>query len=132
MIVGLQSLTLKCIAKVFSLKSSFGKTPYNFVGNVGLYSVGKGMRKTHFKKLQAVGFVGHSQLNLSREVTREIQSGMRLFRFQHVLLTWPFSGCHSRANHEIFFFFTDFHQILTHNSYIKDRKSTRLNSSHVD
>ena len=87
MIVGLQSLTLKCIAKVFSLKSSFGKTPYNFLGNVGLYSVGKGIRKTHFKKLQVVGFVGHSQLNLSREVTREIQSGMRLFKFQHVLFT---------------------------------------------
>ena len=60
MIVGLQSLTLKYRAKVFSLKISFGKTSYNFVGNVGLYSVGKGMRKTHFKKLQVVGFAGHS------------------------------------------------------------------------
>ena len=87
MIVSLQSPILKCIAKFFSLKNSFGKTPYNFVGNIGLNSVGKGMRKTHFKKLQVVGFAGHSWLSLSREVTREIQSGMRLFKFQHVLFT---------------------------------------------
>ena len=37
-----------------------GKTPYNFVGNVGLYSVGKGMRKSTLEKLQAVSFVRHS------------------------------------------------------------------------
>ena len=55
MIVGLQSLTLKCIARIFSLKSSL-----QFHGNVGLYSVGKEMRKTHFKKVQVMSFAGHS------------------------------------------------------------------------
>ena len=44
MVVGLQSPTLKCIAK-FSLY----KSPYNSVGNVGLYSVGKEMRKALLK-----------------------------------------------------------------------------------
>jgi len=48
------------------------------VGNVGLYSVGKRMRKSHFKKLQVVSFAGHSCLGLSHKVTREIQHGMRL------------------------------------------------------
>ena len=100
------------------------KTTYNFVGNVGLYSVGKGMRKTHFKKLQAVSFVSHSQLGLSREVTRKIQPGMRLFRFQHVLLTWPFSDCHSRASCKISFI-TNLHQTLTHNPYIKSYNKYR-------
>ena len=42
------------------------------MGNVGLYGVGKEMRKTHFKKVQIVNFVGNSQLGLSCEVTREI------------------------------------------------------------
>ena len=36
------------------------KTTYNFVGNVGLYSVGKVMRKTHFKNFQAESFASHS------------------------------------------------------------------------
>ena len=51
MIVGLQSLTLKCIARVFFfffLKFKFKfflKSHYNFVDNVGLYSVCKEMRK---------------------------------------------------------------------------------------
>ena len=82
MIVGIQSLTLKCVARVFSLKIKFlAKTPYSFVGNEGLYKVDKGMRYTHFKKLQVVSFAGYSRLGLSRKVTREIQLGMRLFRF---------------------------------------------------
>ena len=42
MIVGLQSLTLKCISR-FSLWDS----PYNFMGNEGFYSVGKEKRKAH-------------------------------------------------------------------------------------
>ena len=51
MIVGIQSLTLKYEAKVFSLQKFIGKTPYNFVGIESLYMIGKGMRQTHFKKL---------------------------------------------------------------------------------
>ena len=52
MIMGIQSLTLKCVARVFSVKIKFlAKTPYSFVGNEGLYKVDKGMRYTHFKKL---------------------------------------------------------------------------------
>ena len=42
------------------------------MANEGLYSISKGMRKNTLKKLQAVSFVGHSRLGLSREVTREI------------------------------------------------------------
>ena len=49
MIVSLQYLTLKCIARVFFLKSSLEKLLNNFVGNVGLYSVGKRMRKNTLK-----------------------------------------------------------------------------------
>ena len=45
------------------------------MGNEGLYSIGKGMRKSTLKKLQAKSFAGHSWLGLSREVTREIQPG---------------------------------------------------------
>ena len=52
MIVGSQSLTLKCIVRVFSLKSSLKRTPSNFMGNVGLYNVGKGMRKSTLKKFR--------------------------------------------------------------------------------
>ena len=36
-----------------------------------------------------------------------------LFKFQHVLLTWPFAGWHSQASHE-FFIFTELHQSLSH------------------
>ena len=53
MIVGIQSLTLKCITRVLSLKVFL-----QFVGNVGLYSVGKEMRKTHFKKGSGSEFRG--------------------------------------------------------------------------
>ena len=58
MIVGIQSLTLKCLARVFSLKSFLEKNPYNFVGNEGLYMIGKGMRQTHFKKTLGSEFRG--------------------------------------------------------------------------
>jgi len=70
MIVGIRSLTLKCLARVFSLKSFL--TPYNFVGNEGLYNVGKGMGKGTLKKLQAKSFAGHLRLGLSHEGTGEI------------------------------------------------------------
>ena len=39
-----QSLTLKCFDRVFSLKIS----PYNFVGNEGIYNVGKEFGKALF------------------------------------------------------------------------------------
>ena len=35
-----------------SSKLFIGKTPYNFVGNVGLYNVGKGMRESKLKKFK--------------------------------------------------------------------------------
>ena len=60
MIVGIQSLTLKCVTKVFSLQKFIEKTPYNFVGNESLYKFDKGMRYTHFKKLHAVSFASYS------------------------------------------------------------------------
>ena len=41
----------------FLSQKFFRKTPsHNFVGNVGLYSVGKEMRKTPFKKAPGRGF----------------------------------------------------------------------------
>ena len=43
------------------------------MGNEGLYSVGKGIRKGTLKNNQAKSFAGHSRLGLSREVTHEIQ-----------------------------------------------------------
>ena len=46
MIVGKKFITLKCLARVFFLKSFFEKNIYflkYFVGNEGLYSIGKGM-----------------------------------------------------------------------------------------
>ena len=72
MIVGLQSLTLKCIARVSSLKSSLEKLLTISRGNVGLYSVGKRMRKSTLKIFRVVSFVCHSQFGLSHEVTRKI------------------------------------------------------------
>ena len=49
-----------------------------------------------------MSFAGHLRLGLSREMTHKIYPGMRLFRFQHVLLTWPFTGyplsSHSRTS----------------------------------
>ena len=42
MIIGKQSLTLKCLTMVFSLNFYFFIF-YNFVSNKGLYSIGKGM-----------------------------------------------------------------------------------------
>ena len=37
------------------------------MGNEGLSSVGNEWEKSHSKKQQVVGFVGHSRLGLSRE-----------------------------------------------------------------
>ena len=37
------------------------------MGNEGSYNVGKEWEKSHSKKQQAVGFVGHSRLGLSHE-----------------------------------------------------------------
>ena len=46
----------------------------HFMGNEGVYSVGKGMRKDTLKNNQSESFAGHSRLGLSREVTHEIKS----------------------------------------------------------
>ena len=46
MIVGKKFITLKCLARVFFLKSFFEKNIFlkkYFIGNEGLYSIGKGM-----------------------------------------------------------------------------------------
>ena len=63
--------TLKCLARVSLSKVSLEDTLSSFyilwVGNEGLYSVGKEWEKSHSKKQQAVGFAGHSRLGLSRE-----------------------------------------------------------------
>ena len=67
--------TLKCLARVSLSKVSLEDTLSSFyilwVGNEGLYSVGKEWEKSHSKKQQAVGFAGHSRLGLSRESLAE-------------------------------------------------------------
>ena len=52
--MSLQSLTLKCISMVLSLKISL-----QLMGNVGLYSMDKEVRKAHFKIIQTESFAGH-------------------------------------------------------------------------
>ena len=68
------------------------------MGNEDLYSVGKEWEKSHSKKQQAVGFVGHLRLGLSRE---SIVSQVAKTTSSQIL-----------------------HQTLTHNPYIKSHKST--------
>ena len=50
--LGEVSVWVKNLSMMFTIFSQkfLGKTPYNFVGNMGLYSVGKGMRKKKKKK----------------------------------------------------------------------------------
>ena len=108
----------------FLSQNFLGKTPYNFMDNAGLYSVGKGMRKNTLKEHQTMSFTGYSRLGLSRKETREIQPSMRLFRFQHVLLMWPFTSCQSQASYKLSFF-NNLHQTLTHNPYIKSHNKYR-------
>ena len=68
------------------------------MGNEDLYSVGKEWEKSHSKKQQAVGFVGHLRLGLSCE---SIVSQVAKTTSSQIL-----------------------HQTLTHNPYIKSLKST--------
>ena len=95
------------------------------MGNEGLYSVDKGMRKSTLKKLQAESFVGHSWLGLSSEMTHEIQPGKETLQILACASHLAFPGLafasQSRASHE-FFIFTKFHQSLTHKPYIKSHK----------
>ena len=60
--MGKQSLTLKCLARVFSLKSfsEYSMFFLHFVSNEGLYSVCKEMRKDILKNNQAESFTGDS------------------------------------------------------------------------
>ena len=71
--------------------------------------------------LQAKSFAGYLWLGQSHEVIREVQPSMRLFKFQHVLLTWPFRVVHLRPSCK-FTFFTNLYITLTLNSYIKSHK----------
>ena len=50
--LGEVSVWAKNLSMMFTIFSQkfLGKTPYNFVGNMGLYSVGKGMRKNTLKE----------------------------------------------------------------------------------
>ena len=85
------------------------------------------MRKTHFKKVQVVSFVGHSRLGLSREVTREIQPGKNCSDSSICFSRDLLRVVHPRVNRKPvanFTFFTNFHQTLTLNPYIKSNKNT--------
>ena len=68
------------------------KTLYNFVGNEGLYSVGKNIKKSTLKKLQAESFADHSRLGLSREVTCEIQPGIETLQIPTCAFHVAFHG----------------------------------------
>ena len=104
---------------------SLWKSPYNFVSNVGLYSVGNEMRKALFKIIQTESFTSHSQVrqvakwlakySLARECSI---SGMCFSRDLSQVV-------HSRVNREQvanFIVFTILHQTLTLNPYIKSHK----------
>ena len=70
-----QSLTLKCLARVSLSKVSSEKYSFfflYFVGNEGLYSVGKKWEKSHSKKQQTVSVVSLATWPKS-QVTHEIQ-----------------------------------------------------------
>ena len=107
------------------------KTPcFNFVGNKGLYSIGKGIEKTHLKLL---GREFRGSLATWPKSRSDSQNPVwqRFFKFKHELLMWPFrelafvsqsrAGCELVTNSS---FSQNLHQALTHNSYIKSHKNT--------
>ena len=120
--MGVQTLTLKCIARV-----SLWKSPYNFVGNVGLYSMCKETRKTLFKIIKAKSFAGRSRVG---QVTKWLAK-YSLAKYCSISsicfsrdLSWVFNSrvsCEQVANFTVF---TILHQTLTLNPYIKSHKYT--------
>ena len=101
MIVGIQTLTPKCLARVFSLKIFLGKIlTISWVMRAYIVLV-KAWEKAHSKtSRQRVSHVTH---DLAWVVKWLLKSSLakRLFQFQHVLLMWPFTGWHSRASLEL-------------------------------
>ena len=92
----------------FLSQNFLGKTPHNFVDNEGLYSVGKGMRKSTLKRLQVESFAGHLRLGLSREVTHEIQPGKETLQIlactSHVAFCGLALMSQLQASHKFFIF----------------------------
>ena len=72
---------------VFSLKN----TPHNFVGNEGIYSVGKDLVKQNITFCQIKSFAGPSRVSLTRETLMKISSLAQLFIFQSCSLHVAFS-----------------------------------------
>ena len=67
------------------------------MNNEGLYSVGKKWERSHSKKQQAIGFVGHWRLGLSHESLTKTS-------LSHVLLTWLVLRVINHECHENHFF----------------------------
>ena len=106
---------------------SLWKSPYNFVSNVGLYSVANEMRKALFIIIQVESFASHLQVwqvtkwltkyNLARECSVSSMCFSRdLSRVVHSRV--------SREQVANFIVFIILHQTLTLNLYIKSHKHT--------
>ena len=80
-----KSLTLKCLARVSPSKVSSENTPYNFVGNEGIYSEYKEFRKALFVFAKNNKFRGY------------------LVRWRFLWSTYKMTGWHdsSTSNHEL-------------------------------
>ena len=74
------------------------------MGNEGLYSVGKGMRKGTLKNNQVESFAGLSRLGLNREVTHEIKLVIDFQIPACASNMTCFMGQQSRASREILIF----------------------------
>ena len=101
MIVGIQTLTPKCLARVFSLKIFLGKLlTISWVMRAYIVLV-KVWEKAHLKSSkQRVSRVTHDLAQVVKWLPKS-SLAKRLFQFQHVLLMWPFTGWHSRASLEL-------------------------------
>ena len=64
---------------------------YNFVDNVGFYSMGEERKETH-KILVVNGFRESAKSQTRHEMPLTLKS----FELPHVLFMWPFASCSSR------------------------------------
>ena len=126
--MGKQSLTLKCLIGFSLSKVSCEYSLFflHFVGNEGLYSIGKDLRKGTLKSNQAESFMGHSRLGLSCEWPAKSNLSKTLQIPACASHVAYFAGWHSRASRKLvakLSFSHNLHQTLTHNPYIKSHKN---------
>ena len=110
MIMGIQFLTLNCVASVFSFKSSLEK----------LLTISWVM-KAYIKLIQVWD---RRTLKISRQWVLRVTCDLAWDFLEHMAFHGLALASQSRATHEIFSFI-DFHQTLTHNPSIKSYKKYR-------